>query len=1008
MKQASLDSVHEKNVRHGHISTLHIWPARRPLAACRAALIATLLSDPGSPEARKRLLERIGGVVVKKLEHKKLGGKTLPVEREETVGGILHWGRESSTDLEWFRQEIRNAYGGRAPRVLDPFAGGGAIPLEAMRLGCEVTAVDINPVAWFILRGTLEYPQRLAGQKRALPGFVLADRRFMEAYLTSRGLRGATLRGLLDELDMDEPWRLSLTGFGFDPALLEVDLAWHVRAWGLWVLQRAKQELGRFYPTIDEKPTVAYLWARTVTCKNCRATIPLLKTRWLCKKDKKRVLLTMKPMSDRSKVIFGVESNVPPARGNAAQKREHDKRLGQGTMSRSGAWCPCCGEPGTVAMEMEDIRQEGLAGRLGSVMTAVVVDGKKGKEYRVPTEVEVRMADEAARNLDSVFAGIPSGLPVEAAPKGGGGASRAFSVDGYGLDIWSKLFTDRQLLALGTFAGLIRECRKALLDYGYPAPWQEGLQAYLAAMFDRLANQSSTVAHWNSGGENIEGTFARFALPIIWDFAEVNPLGDTSGGFASAVDWVALAVDHFTSAARGAAPPNVLVESAINLGAGEIDLILTDPPYYDAIPYSDLMDFFHVWLRRVMHGVSDEYDRAFREPLGPKWRPDQSDGELVDDSSRHGGDKTRSKAVYEDGMFRAVQKARSALTPSGRIVIVFANKNPDAWEALVSAVIRAGFVVDGSWPIQTERSARTRSIASAALASSVWLVCKKRPDASKPGWDNRVLEEMRENIGLRLREFWDAGIRGPDFVWAATGPALEAYSKHPVVKMADDPGRHMDVPEFLRAVRRIVVDFVVGRALSHDGEDAAVAGLDDVTTYYVLHRSDFGLAEVPIGPCILYAVSCGLSDRALADDYDVLIRTGGRADDEDEEESGEDDEAEKGGGSRVRLKSWDKRARESLGLEAGGRPAPMIDQVHRLMRLWKLADVAKVDEYLDTRALRKSELFHRLLQALIELAPQGSEEESILERISNHVRARTVERGEEPPRMPFEEEAATP
>jgi len=182
--------VHEKNVRHGHISTLHIWPARRPLAACRAALIATLLPDPGDPEERRRLIERIGGRVVPKIEKKKVAGKPVEVEREETVGGILHWGRESSPDLQFFRDEIRKAYGGHAPRVLDPFAGGGAIPLEAMRFGCEVTAIDINPVAWFILKCTLEYPQKLAGQKRRLPDFVLQDREFMEAFFKAQGLKG--------------------------------------------------------------------------------------------------------------------------------------------------------------------------------------------------------------------------------------------------------------------------------------------------------------------------------------------------------------------------------------------------------------------------------------------------------------------------------------------------------------------------------------------------------------------------------------------------------------------------------------------------------------------------------------------------------------------------------------------------------------------------------------------------------------------------------------------------
>src|SRR5438132_284023 len=334
LKQASLDSVHEKNVRHGHISTLHIWPARRPVAASRAALIATLLPDPGNAEERKQILERLAGRPVTRVKKKKLpDGRIEEQTSEETEGGILHWGRESSTDLDWFREKIRAAYGGRAPKVLDPFAGGGAIPLEAMRLGCDVTAIDINPVAWFILKCTLEYPQRLANQARPLPAFARQSAEFMEQYFKAKGFKGAALRSQLTSLGFQESEGSSqptLTGIKVDVASVEADLAWHVRAWSWWVLQQAKADLERFYPIVDGKPTVAYLWARTVTCKNCRATVPLLKTRWLCKKDKKRVVLTMEPNADKTGVIFGVQEDVPVAKGNTAQRKEHDKRIGGG------------------------------------------------------------------------------------------------------------------------------------------------------------------------------------------------------------------------------------------------------------------------------------------------------------------------------------------------------------------------------------------------------------------------------------------------------------------------------------------------------------------------------------------------------------------------------------------------------------------------------------------------------------------------------------------------------
>ena len=366
----------------------------------------------------------------------------------------------------------------------------------------------------------------------------------------------------------------------------------------------------------------------------------------------------------------------------------------------------------------------------------------------------------------------------------------------------------------------------------------------------------------------------------------------------------------------------------------------------------------------------------------------RDDGELIDDASRFSGDKELSKKNYEDGMARSFQTCHAALGPEGRLVVVFANKQPDAWETLAGPLIRAGFVVDGSWPIQTEMSTRTRAMSSSALASSVWLVCKKRPPG-RPGWDNVVLEEMRENITQKLRDFWDAGIRGPDFVWAATGPALEAFSKHPVVKKANAPDEIMSVSDFLWEVRRMVVDFVVGRVLTQDG-DEAVTGLDDVTTYYLLHRHDFGLDDAPVGGCILYAMSCNLSDSALVNQHDMLAqsRNGSAADEPEGEPSEDADDGDSGGGAKVKLKAWNQRRGRNLGLEGvGGRPVPLIDQVHKLMQLWRARDQVRVNEYLDSRGLQRNVLFHQILQALIELSAAGSDERAILEALGNHAAA---------------------
>jgi putative DNA methylase len=1082
LRQASIDSVHEKNVRHGHISTLHIWPARRPLAASRAALIATLLPDPGDKEKRDEILKRLGGTLKKTTKKKRLpNGRVEEIDAWETVGGILHWGRESGPDLDWFREEIRRVYGGRAPKVLDPFAGGGAIPLEAMRLGCEVTAVDINPVAWFILKCTLEYPQNLAGKTRRLPDFALQDREFMAAYFKAEGLTPAEIKRHLRDLPYPSAnvGRVRPTGRNptnqasgyaslsrptggegiergenfdlfdhpdLDPELLQADLAWHVRAWGHWVLKEARKELARFYPTYAEfctvkpyrvvpldseerlklvpmneagepqvdllnagfdegylenpanprwvaKPTVAYLWARTVRCKACRATVPLLKTRWLAKKESKRVLLTMRPLVDKTGVVFGIDPDVKVKGGNPAQRREHDKKIGAGTMSRAGVTCPCCG----TIMTMEDLRLEGRAGRLGAVMTAVVMDSPNGKEYRLPTVQEVEMAQAAEAKLDNVFADVPFGLPTEPTPKGGSGASRAFSVDGYGLDQWRKLFTPRQLVGI---AGLLKGTRRLQAEFdnhAYPRHVSEAIAAVIATVLDRIADRGSSLCSWTVGWDKIRNTFVRFALPMSWDFAETSVLADASGGYPGGIEWLAQYIEHAAKFAKDAPGPTVVRKSATQAVSGTFDVVVTDPPYYDAIPYSDLMDFFYVWLRRTLKGLSADIDEAFAEPLGPKWNHDANDGELIDDAARFGGDRKASKRNYEAGMARAFAACHTALRPEGRLVIVFAHKHPDAWETLVGAIIKAGFVVDGSWPIQTEREARTRSLSSAALSSSVWLVCRKRDPMVRAGWDTQVLKEMESNIVQRLRDFWDAGIRGPDFVWAATGPALEAYSRYPAVKKASEPGALMGVDEFLRHVRRIVVDFVVGRVLTHGEAEAAVGDhpLDDVTTYYLLHRNDFGLKEAPAGPCILYMVSCGLPERDLVDQYDLLARGSKSepeaADNEADEDTDEEeaDASTSGGGGKFKLKPWSARRHRSLGEDTtGGRPAPLIDQVHKLMHLWKAGDVGKVNDYLDRRGLRHSHIFAQLIQALIEKSrAEGQNDEcSILERLANHLR----------------------
>jgi adenine-specific DNA methylase len=942
LKKVSEDSKHEKNVRHGHISTLHIWPARRPLAACRAAIIATLLPDPGDEQSRAELCKKIES--------------------------ITRWGAENGPALDFFRQEIRKAFGGRAPRVLDMFAGGGAIPLEAMRLGCEVTAIDYNPVAWFILKCTLEFPQRLAGQTWPLPE---ADRNPF-----SRRKRVSDTR-----VSDAQPMLLAEQG---RPG----DLADHVRWWGEWVLEHARQELAPYYPTVNGQPTVAYLWARTVPCPDpaCGAEVPLLKTLWLCKKAEKtlpdtpenrgrpdflrikhtrnttrvvingrralRIVVQTSEVSQTSEVCFeiwtpGPKDQVPP-----------------GTMAGAKSRCPVC----EVNIPKAYIKECGHTGKMGARMTAVVVDTGHGKEYRRPTPAEEEAARRAAEALPEAVAQIPYGLPTESLPESGtSGAGRAFTVPQYGFKTWADLFTPRQLLALVTFVKWTRAVRDEMRRLGYPGEWVEAVTGYLAAALDKVADYNSSICVWHLSGEKIGHTYTRFALPMTWDFAELAQSNNVGGAYGAQLDWVARYVEHAlatvpqeTRFLRENGFLEVLRQSATDPLDGPVDTVITDPPYYDAIPYADIADFFYVWLRRT---AGDQYPEIFAAPLTPKA------DELVQ-QSKSGEIGRKGKAEYEAGMAAAFHRAWEALAPDGRMVVVFAHKDPEAWETLVTAMIRGGLTVTASWPIDTEMGNRPRAQESAALASSIWMVCRKRPANAGTGRYAAVRRAMQERVTERLRYFWDIGISGPDFVWAAVGPALESYSAYDEVRRLD--GSPFTVTEFLREVRRMVADFALGQIL----KGRSTEGLDEWTRYYLMHRDYFGLEVAPVGECILLSQGYGLDLNDLRGPRGLLTKASG-SDPSTALRQAQDDSSGRG----LRLARWHERTRDDLGEPHPSGGLPMIDMLHRLMHLWMAGNLDALNTYAAEKGLRPNELFWAVAQAVLEMAELQSRERTLLEAL---------------------------
>jgi len=487
---------------------------------------------------------------------------------------------------------------------------------------------------------------------------------------------------------------------------------------------------------------------------------------------------------------------------------------------------------------------------------------------------------------------------------------------------------------------------------GYSEDWVEAIEGYLAVLVDRLANYTSTICIWEPLAGEIKQTFLRFALPITWDFAESNPTLILNRYYLGALNSVTRVIAHLLETVTTVSKPSVKRGSAtVPLSfKTQYDFIITDPPYYDAIPYADLADFFYVWLHR---SVADRYPDIFNTALTPK----------ADELVQQTKDKNRSrkdKAEYEAGMAIAFRRAWETLTPDGRMVVVFAHKNPDAWETLVTAMIDAGFTVTASWPIDTEMRGGVRNVNRASLASSIWLVCRKRPANAKVGRFAAVRRAMRERVTERLRYFWDTGISGPDFVWAAVGPALESYSSFKEVRRLD--GSIFTVGEFLRETRRMVADFALGRIL----KGRSTEGLDEWTRYYLMHRNYFGLESAPVGECILYSQGYGLDLNDLRGPRGFIA---------------------KATGSNVRLTKWGQRTRDDLGEPHPGGGLPQIDMLHRLLWLWASGDTAKLRAYTADHGLSRTvsgggnDLFWAVAQAILEMAEPKSRERALLEAV---------------------------
>lgn len=772
-------AAREKSIRHGHPSTLHLWWARRPLAAARAVIFAQMVNDPGYERQYQRGMNK----------------EAAARERErlfKIIEELVQWENTTNEDvLERAREEIRKSWRetcrlnkdhpqaaelfnpDKLPAFHDPFAGGGALPLEAQRLGLEAWASDLNPVAVTINKAMIEIPPKFAG--RAPVGPIPPSTK--------------------DALTMSE-WKGAQ------------GLAEDVRRYGHWMREEAQKRIGHLYPQVEiteemaaERPdlqdyvgqkltVIAWIWARTVKSPNpafSHVDVPLASTFVLSSKVGKEAWV--QPMVEGDSYCFVVRMGKPPK----------EAALGTTAGKRKAFVCLFSHTPITY----DHIRKEGQNGHMGQRLMAIVAEGARGRVYLSPSEDQVAIAAQAK----------PTWKPTIQLPDN----PRDFKTPNYGLTTYGDLFTPRQLVALTTFSDLVQEaiakCRNDALASGMAddglgleaggtgaQAYAEAVGVYLAFLVDQMANHTSSLCGWNNPNTQMRSVFSRQAIAMTWDYAEVNVFSNSSGGFSNLFSRT---IEGFSSIYANVIS-NVMQEDAVFQTISKNKIISTDPPYYDNIGYADLSDFFYVWLRRILRPI---FPALYSTMSVPK------EEELVATPYRHGG-KDAAETFFLQGMTEAIRNLAIQAHPAFPVTIYYAFKQSETqvdvgtsstgWETFLEAVLGAGFAICGTWPMRTEKQGRVIGNGTNALASSIVLVCRKRPEDAPSISRREFLRELNDVLPTAFDEMTRGGVNSPvapvDLSQAIIGPGMAVFSKYKSVLEAD--GSPMSVKNALRIINR--------------------------------------------------------------------------------------------------------------------------------------------------------------------------------------------------------------
>jgi putative DNA methylase len=845
LKVVNAESAHEKNVNHGHISSMHRWWARRPLAMSRAVVFGTLLPDPESSAERSKILSTIA--------------RAAPFDaanKESCIGPL--------------RRLLAEAYPANSPKVLDCFAGGGAIPLEALRLNCDVTAVDLNPVAHLIEKCALEYPQRF-GQP------------------DSRG---------------------------------ENSLAEDFVRWAHWVRKRVEPRLRKVFPTDDKgrRPAI-YFWARTMRCPNpkCRAEIPLLSSFWLAN-------------STRRKVWVDVEAE--PGTIDLFIKEGHpsdDADVSLGTVKASSVTCPGC----TTSMKANEVREYAKQTGFGHMLYAVLDINGGSRRFRVPASVEINGAERLATALLGQLEETPDGtspIPDEPMVKS---QYRRYGNLVYGIDTFRGLFNDRQLYVLGSLCEATREAYEEMLSEGMPLDRAVSIATYLGLLIDKIAEHNSSFTSYATNRESSRGTFARQAIAMVWDYIETDPFHESASIWEGHVRWIELAIRHCSAASSTPASVQRADAQHLPFPNGWFDAVIVDPPYYDAIQYGDLSDFFYVWLKR---SIGHLHPAVFATPLTPKQQ------EIIESRADRKSPEYISHDEFEYRLQRALSEMARVVKPDGVVAIVFAHTDVEAWERLLRALRKANLIVTTSWPMRSERETRSTAQISAVLGSSVVLVCRpQRSDAE--GFYDDVVRALENRIVERLDAFEEMGLVGADYFVSAIGPAFEVFAQYSrVVKLS---GEEVGIPDLMVLARQAVARHAMRRLLGPDSLDA----LDAESLFYLTWRWAYLTAAIP-------ADEAYKLERAF--DVDLSRLCGPR-----------------GFARQAGLNFTLLGPQERKGLKLSTSPS-LIDVLHIACQLWDAGRRRELEAVLGATDAGTEPGFWAMARALAEILPDGDRERTML------------------------------